>query len=207
VGVVADFSYRGLREESEQAYFSIFEGDGGGGSFYVRMRGTPEAEFQSVRKIVHDADPALPIAYFWTVEEQVNRSLITERLLATLSGGFGVLAVLLSLVGLYGVMSFVVTQRPREIGIRLAIGATRGSTIWLVLRDALLMIIAGTVMALSCVWGLGRLVAAQLFGVTATDPNAIGGATLILVSAALGAALIPAYRAATVNPTVALRFD
>jgi putative ABC transport system permease protein len=115
--------------------------------------------------------------------------------------------VLLSLVGLYGVMSFVVTQRTREIGIRLAIGATRGSAIWLVLRDALVMIIAGTVMALPCVWGLGRLVAAQLFGVTATDPNAIGGATLILVSAALGAALIPAYRAATVNPTVALRFD
>ncbi|HEY1948520.1 MAG TPA: FtsX-like permease family protein [Bryobacteraceae bacterium] len=214
IGVATDFSYRGLREESEQAYFSIFEGsrsgfDGSpsGGSFYVRIKGTPEAAFASIRKIVHDADPALPITYLRTVREQVNRSLNTERLLAALSGSFGALALLLSLVGLYGVMSFVVTQRTREIGIRLAIGATRASAIWLVLRDALVMIIAGTVIALPCVWALGRLVESQLFDVKPTDPSAIAGATLLLTSAALGAALIPAYRAATVNPTEALRFE
>ena len=208
IGVVADFSYRGLREESEQAYFSIFEGDdAGGGNFYVRVRGTPERAFQSIRTIVHNADPALPITYFRTLDEQVNRSLNTERMLATLSGGFGTLALLLSLVGLYGVMSYVVTQRTREIGIRLALGATRGSAIWLVLRDALVMITAGTAIALPCVGALGRLVESQLFGVKPTDPIAIAAATLLLTSAALGAALIPAYRASTVNPTDALRFD
>jgi predicted permease len=207
VGVVADFSYRDLREESEQAYFPIFEGDRSGGAFYVKVRGTPEGAFQSIRTIVHNADPALPITYFRTLEEQVNRSLNTERMLAALSGSFGTLALLLSLVGLYGVMSFVVTQRTREIGIRLALGATRGSAIWLVLRDALVMIAVGTAIALPCVAALGRLVESQLFGVKPTDPLSIAAATLLLTSAALGAALIPAYRASTVNPTDALRFD
>ena len=104
------------------------------------------------------------------MDEQVNRSLNTERMLATLSGSFGTLALLLSLVGLYGVMSFVVTQRTREIGIRLALGPRRALTIWLVLRDALAMITAGTAIALPCVWALGRLVESQLFGVKPTDP-------------------------------------
>jgi len=208
VGVVADFSYRGLREESEQAYFAIFEGDDdAGSSFYVRVRGTPESAFQSIRTIIRHADPALPMTYFRTLDEQVNRSLNTERMLATLSGSFGTLALLLSLVGLYGVMSFVVTQRTREIGIRLALGATKGSAIWLVLRDALVMITAGTAIALPCAWALGRLVESQLFGVTPTDPVAIAAATFLLTSAALGAALIPACRASAVNPIDALRFD
>jgi predicted permease len=207
VGVVADFSYRGLREDSEQAYFPIFEGERSGGAFYVKVRGTPEAAFQSIRTIIHKADPALPITYFRTLEEQVNRSLNTERMLAALSASFGTLALLLSLVGLYGVMSFVVTQRTREIGIRLALGATRSGTVWLVVRDALVMIAAGIAIALPCVWALGRLVESQLYDVKPTDPAVIATATLILCSAALGAALIPARRASVVNPTEALRFE
>src|SRR5262245_61607527 len=207
VGVVADFSYRGLREESEQAYFPIFEGERSGGTFYVKVRGTPEVAFQSIRTIVHNADPALPITYFRTLDEQVNRSLSTERMLAALAGSFGTLALLLSLVGLYGVMSFVVTQRTREIGIRLALGATRRSAIWLVLRDALVMIAAGTALAVPCVWALGRLVELQLYDVKPTDPGTILAATLVLCSTALGAAVIPARRASAVNPTDALRFE
>ena len=207
VGVVSDFNYRGFREDPEQAYFPIFEGDDAGGNFYVKVRGTSEAAFQSIRTIIHNADPALPITYFRTLEEQVNRSLSTERMLAALSGSFGTLALLLSLVGLYGVMSFVVTQRTREIGIRLALGATRSATMWLVLRDALVMIAAGIAIALPCVWALGRLVESQLYDVKPTDPAMIATATLILCSAALAAALIPARRASAVNPTEALRFE
>jgi predicted permease len=204
VGVVADFSYRGLREESEQAYFPMLDAEDGG-HFYVRVRGTSEQAAQSIRAVVHDADPALPITYFRTVNEQVNRSLNTERMLAVLSGSFGGLALLLSLVGLYGVMSFVVTERRHEIGIRIALGARRRSTVWLVLRDALIMIAAGTAVAMPCIGVLGRLVESQLFGVTATDPIMIAGATLLLAVAALGAALVPAYGASTVNPIDALR--
>jgi predicted permease len=207
VGVVADFSYRGLREESEQAYFPIFEGGDSGGAFYVRVRGTPEDALQSIRTIVRRADPALPISYFRTLDEQVDRSLNAERMLATLSSGFGALALLLSLVGLYGVMSFVVTQRTREIGIRLALGATERSAIWLILRDALVMITLGAAVALLAVSALGRLLESQLFGVKPLDPLAIAAATLLLTAAALGAALIPAYRAARLNPVAALRFD
>jgi ABC-type antimicrobial peptide transport system permease subunit len=144
---------------------------------------------------------------FRTLNEQVNRSLNTERMLATLLSGFGTLALLLSLVGLYGVMSYVVTQRTREIGIRLALGATEGSAMWLVLRDALVMIAAGAAIALPCAGALGRLVESQLFGVRPTDPLAIAAATVLLTTTALGAALIPAYRASTVNPVDALRFD
>jgi ABC-type antimicrobial peptide transport system permease subunit len=128
-------------------------------------------------------------------------------MLAVLSGTFSTLALLLSLVGLYGVMSFVMTQRTREIGIRMALGATGPAAIWLVLRDALRMIAAGVTVALPCAAALGRLVESQLFGVRATDPLAIAIATLLLITAALGAALIPAYRASAVNPVDALRFD
>jgi len=207
IGVAADFSYRGIREESEHAYFPIFEEGDTGGSFYVRVRGTPESASQSIRAIVQQADRAMPITYFRTLEEQVNRSLNTERLLATLLGGFGMLALLLSLVGLYGVMSFAVTQRTREVGIRMALGATRGGAIWLVLRDAIVMIGAGVAIALPSAGVLGRLVESQLFGVKPTDPLAIATATLLLTLTALGAALIPAYRVSAVNPADALRLD
>ena len=207
VGVVADFSYRNLREDSEQAFFPIFEGDDFAGTFYVKVRGTAEQAFQSIRQIVRDADSQLPILSFRTLDDQINRSLNTERMLAALSGAFGALALLLSLIGLYGVMSFVVTRRTREIGIRLALGATGGSAIRLVLRDAVAMIAAGMAIALPCVAVLGKLVQSQLFGVTATDPATVAAAVLVLAAGALVAAFIPAWRASNVSPTDALRLE
>jgi predicted permease len=206
IGVVQNISYRNMREQWEQAYYPI-GAELSGSNFYVRFRGAPDSAFRSIRAILREADPTLPITYFRTLDEQIDRSLNTERMLSALSSSFGALALLLSLVGLYGVMSFVVTQRTREIGIRLALGATRFSTIWLVLRDALVMIGLGTAIALPCVWALGRLVESQLYDVKPTDPVTILAATLVLCSTALVAALIPAHRASTVNPTDALRFE
>jgi predicted permease len=206
VGVVENISYRSIRERWEQAYFPI-GAQYSGSTFYVRFRGTPESGAAAIREIIRNVDPALPIYSFRTLDEQVNRSLNTERMLASLSSSFGTLALLLSIIGLYGVMSFVVTQRTREIGIRLALGATRLSTIWLVLGDALVMIAAGTAIALPCVWALGRLVESQLYDVKPTDPVTMVAAALVLCSTALAAALIPARRASAVNPTDALRFE
>ncbi|HEY2015977.1 MAG TPA: ABC transporter permease [Bryobacteraceae bacterium] len=207
VGVVADMSYRGLRDHSEQIFFPIFEGEDAGATFYIKVRGAPEQAIPSIRRLVRQDDPRLPILWFRTLDDQVNRSLNTERMLAALSGSFGALALLLSLVGLYGVMSFVVTRRTREIGVRLALGATRASALRLVLRDAVTMIAAGVALALPCVAALARLVQSQLFGVTATDPATIAAAAMVLAAAALAAAFIPAWRASNVSPTDALRLE
>jgi predicted permease len=205
VGVVANISYRGVREEWEQAYFPIVNPEGG--NFYVRVQGSSEAAFQSIRGILRNADPALPMTYFRTLDEQVRRSLSTERMLAALSASFGALALLLALVGLYGVMSFGVTQRTREIGLRMALGANRSTTVWLVLRDALVMIGVGVAIGLPCLWALGRFVESQLYQVKPTDPATVATATLVLCVAAVASALIPAHRASMLDPTEALRCE
>jgi len=204
VGVVADMSYRGVRDNSEQVFFPLFEHDDTAATFYIKVRGAPEQAIPSIRRLVRDDDPRLPILWFRTLDDQVNRSLTTERMLAALSGAFGALALVLSLIGLYGVMSFVVTCRTREIGIRLALGATGGSAIRLVLRDAVVMIAVGMAIAIPCVAALGKLVQSQLYGVTATDPATIAAAALVLAAGALVAAFIPAWRASNVSPTDAL---
>jgi len=207
VGVVADMSYRGLRDHTEQVFFPLFEHDDSGAAFYIKVRGAPEQAIPTIRSLVRQDDPHLPILWFRTLDDQVNRSLTTERMLAALSVSFGALALLLSLIGLYGVMSFVVTRRTREIGIRLALGATNASTIGLVLRDAVIMIAAGMAIAIPSAAALGKLVQSQLFGVTATDPATIATAALVLATGALIAAFIPAWRASNVSPTDALRLD
>jgi len=206
VGVVENISYTNVREQSEQAYFPIGT-ELSGSNFYLRFRGTPESAFRSIRAILHNADPTLPISYFRTLDEQIDRSLNTERMLAALSSSFGTLALLLTLVGLYGVMSFVVTQRTREIGIRLALGASRWSAIWLVLGDASAMILTGIGIGLLFVWVLGRLVESQLYGVKSSDSAVISITVLILCLTGLGAALIPAHRASGISPTDALRVE
>ena len=157
--------------------------------------------------MVRNTDPQLPVVSFRTLDEQVNRSLNNERMLAALSAAFAAIALLLSLIGLYGVMSFVVARRTREIGIRVALGATAGSAIRLILSDAVAMIAAGVAIALSCIAALGKLVQSQLFGVTPTDPATVAAAALILAAGSLAAAFIPAWRASNVSPTEALRLE
>lgn len=206
VGVVRDFTYGNLRQQSAQAFLPGVP-PFGAGWFYLRVRGKPEAAFASVRTAVAEVDPTLPVLSLRTLDDQVSRSLTTERMLATLSSGFGAIALLLSVVGLYGLMSFVVTQRTREIGIRAALGATRAGAVWLIGREALIMIGASTAIALACAWPLGRLIEAQLFGVHAVDGTTLAVASTVLMIVALGAAMLPAWRAASVSPTEALRFE
>ena len=207
IGVVADFSYRGIREETEQAFFPFLDIPWSGATFYVRTHGRPESAFAAIRSTVASVDPALPIRSLRTIQNQIDRSLNTERMMASLLTGFGAIALLLSVIGLYGVMSFVVTRRTREIGVRLALGATRAAAVWLVVRDALIMIASGTAIALLAGMGLGRVISGQLFGVQPIDPPTMVLATLLLAFVALAAAMVPAWRASSVSPTEALHAE
>lgn len=138
-------------------------------------------------------------------DEQVDASLQSERMMATLSSAFGIVALLLAVVGLYGIMSFVVTQRTPEIGVRMALGASRATALWLIVRDAVVMIAAGTILALPAAWLSRRLVESQLFGVGAFDVPTIAMAAVLLALVGLAGAMVPAWRAASISPTEALR--
>ncbi len=207
VGVVQTFSYRaaGLREPEEQLYFPFFEGAARGGSFFIRSRVESGAAMAAIRSTVGRLDPALPFTLLRTVDDQLDRALQNERLLAALAVAFAALALLLAAVGLYGVTSFVVAGRTREIGIRMALGATRSGAWWMVVRDTSRLVLLGIAVALPCAWGLGRLVESQLFGVTALDARTIVGGALVVALAALVAAAVPARRASNLNPVQALR--
>jgi len=207
IGVVRDIGFRSLRDaETEKVYFNFWDRDSGDGTFYLRLRGGGDAAFAAIRTAVAQVDPALPVS-LTTLDEQIERSLMTERMLAALSTGFAVMALLLSAIGLYGVMSFVVTQRTQEIGVRLALGATRPAAVWLILRDALIMVGAGIAIALPSAWALRRLVEAELFGVRAFDGPTVVLAMAVLAVVTLGGVMVPAWRAASLSPTDALRLE
>jgi putative ABC transport system permease protein len=211
VGMVRDFSFRSLRDDPEPEHvFFPFAAAGplaGNGTLYVKVRGDAEAALASIRAAVADVDPRLPLIRLTTLDGRIERSLRSERMLATLSSGFGAIALLLCVVGLYGVMSFVVTRRTQEIGVRLALGATRPAAVWLVIRDALFMIAAGTAIGLPSAWALRRVIEEQLFGVRAFDTPTVTVACCLLALVAVGAAMLPAWRAATVSPMEALRAE
>jgi len=207
VGVVKTFSYRGLRETEDQAFFPLFEAPFAGGGFWVRTRTSSQSAFASIRAVVRQLDPALPITGLRTLDDQLDRTLVNERLLAMLASAFALLAVLLAVVGLYGVTSFVVSRRTREIGIRVALGASRGSAVWLILREAVAMVTAGVALALPVVWGLGRLIENQLFDVHPMDGPTIAAAAVLVTLVALAASALPARRATAITPMEALRYE
>jgi predicted permease len=205
VGVVRDVSRRTLRDRDiEQVFYCYWDNQSDNGSFYVTARASPESASAAVRKAIASTEPGLPILSLTTFDEQVRRSLRTERALATLSTGFGVIALIMCVVGIYGVMAFVATQRTQEIGVRMALGATRLGALWIVIRDALLMIGAGGAIALPVAVMLRRMVEGELFGVGALDGPTIATAGSGLAAAALGAAALPAWRAAIVPPMLAI---
>jgi ABC-type antimicrobial peptide transport system permease subunit len=142
-----------------------------------------------------------------TLERQMEHSLVTERLVALLSTGFGFLATLLAAVGLYGVMAFAVARRTREIGIRLAIGATGKDVLWLVLSEVLLLLGIGIAIALPSAWALTQTVRSRLYGVQPSDPVSIVAAVLAISAVAVLAGFLPAHRATRVDPVCALRYE
>src|SRR4030095_14926627 len=205
IGVVKDIGFRDLRDtERDKVYFHFWDRDSDGGTFYVKVRGGGDSAFAAIRAAVAQVAPALPVT-LTSLEDQIERSLRNERMLAALSSGFAVMALLLSAIGLYGVMSFVVTRRTQEIGVRLALGATRPAAVWLVIRDALFMIAAGTAIGLPSAWALRRVIEGQLFGVHSFDAPTVTVAGCLLALVAVGAAMLPAWRGATVSPTEAVR--
>ena len=152
-------------------------------------------------------DPNLPVFQMKTIETQMEESLITERLVATLSTGFGILATALAAIGLYGVMAFLVAQRTREIGVRMALGAATGDVIWLVMKDVVVLAGIGIAIGLSASWALTRMVKSQLYGIQPNDLISIIAATVGIAAVALLSGYIPARRATRIDPMRALRWE
>ena len=207
VGVVRMFSYRGIRENEDQVFFPIFEGPLTGARFWIRTRTTATAAFASVRAAVRAIDPTLPTGRMRTVDAQLDESLANERLLASLAAAFAAVAILLAIVGVYGVTSFVASTRTREIGIRIALGASRRAAVWLIVRETAIMLACGVAVAVPIVWSSGRLIESQLFGVHATDWRTLAGAAALVAAVALTASALPARRATAISPISALRVE
>ncbi len=209
VGVVRNSKYTDVRDQTQRQVFFAFYEEPGPASFTVYARTTRPADavFATIRQTVASLDPNIPIHGTRTLETQVGLSLSRERLVATMTVAFGSLATLLAVIGLYGVMSYTVSRRTREIGVRVALGATSGRIGWLIIREVLAIAAIGVALALPAAWWLGRYVGTQLYGVQPGDPLAIGAAIALLLTVALAAGLIPSNRAARLNPTMALRQD
>jgi predicted permease len=209
IGVVKDIKYTNLRDEIPiQAYVPYMNSPYlGGMTIYVRTVGEPNQLMSSVRAKVREMDANLPIYAMRTMEEQISNSLSTERMIASLSTVFGFVATVLAIIGLYGVMSYSVAQRTREIGIRVALGAEQGKVIWMVMRDVLLLIAIGVAVGVPGALALTRVVKSQLYGLQAHDPWTLGLATGLLAMVACAAGYIPALRASRVDPMKALRYE
>jgi predicted permease len=208
VGVVNDIDYQDLRQkESRQVYLCALQGYNFGGTIYLRTKSDPRTVFASARGVVHDLDPKAPVLNMKTVEDQLEASLVTERMIASLSTVFTVLAVALAVLGLYGVMAYMVTQRAREIGIRVALGAVFGSVVWLVMREVVLLTVTGVAVAVPLAAALSRFIASELYGIKPTDPISIATAALLLSFIAMLAGYVPAHRAASADPLRVLRYE
>jgi predicted permease len=209
VGVARDTKYESMRDEVPlEVYRPYHQMNFVIGMYaYVRTARPPEQAFSSIRRVVNNLDPNIPVFQMKTIETQMQDSLITERLVATLSSFFGILATLLAAIGLYGVMAFLVAQRTREIGVRIALGAASRDVVWLVMKEVVVLTGIGIAIALAGAWALTRTVKSQLYGIEPHDPLTIAGAILAIAIVALLAGYVPARRATLVDPIRALRWE
>ncbi len=208
VGVVKDAKYMRLREMPyPAAYYPYTQINGYYNDFEVRYSGDPAAIISEVRRAVGEVDRSLPITYENTLAQQVDQSIASETLTARLSAFFGLLAVFLACIGIYGLMSYAVTRRTNEIGIRMALGAGRSTVLWMVLRESLILVGLGLVIGLPVALAADRLVSKMLFGLKPTDPISVLAAVVLMLAVAMLAGYVPARRASRVDPMVALRYE
>jgi predicted permease len=209
IGVVKDARYTSLRFPPTPAIFQSLWQFSQYPPFVlqVQVRGDPQAMVGSVRRRIQGIDPGLVVYNVRTMTEQINGTLHLERTFATLCALFGALALALCCVGLYGVTSYFVTRRTKEIGIRTALGASRGEVVWLFLREALMLVGVGAIIGAPTALICMRLFRSLLFGLTPSDPGSLLIALLMLTGVAAVACLLPARRAARVDPMVVLRYE
>ena len=208
IGLVRDARVSSVQEAPvPMAYYFLPQMMAPAEAMEVRTAADPRWSVEEVRKVVTDVDPNLPIRSVTTLSDQVNENVTQERLVAFLTFVFGGLALGLACFGLYGVMSYAVSRRTPELGIRMALGASRHQVLWNVLLESLGLVGLGLALGVPSVLAASKLLSGLLFGLTASDPLTISGAVVILVGVAGIAASIPAFRAARVDPLVALRYE
>ena len=208
IGVVKDVKFGSLQEDQQTLdYYPVAQQMRYLNDFEVRYSGDFGAIASAVRHAIHEVDRNLPISNVTTLEEQVGRSITNQRLVAQLSTFFGLLAVFLSCIGIYGLMSYVVTRRTNEIGIRMALGAERSHVRWMVMREILLLVALGIAIGVPAALAGNRLISNMLFGVRPADPASLLAAVGALLVVAAIAGYLPARRASLVDPMVALRCE
>ena len=209
VGVVGDTCYSNLKEESQAVHFDLYNQhqEMGGATYTIRTQMPPEAITPSLRAAVQKIDRDLPLMDIRTQQQQIDATTQQERVFASLTAGFGLLALALACVGIYGIMAYTVSQRTNEIGIRLALGAERRQVRGMVLREAGWLASFGVVAGLAVALALAQLVKSMLYGLKPADPTSFAGAGCLLLGVALIAAWIPAMRASRVEPMEALRHE
>ena len=209
IGVVKDAKYESLGESPEPGAYYLYSQilhqfyyD-----FEVRYSGDPRPIIAEVRSAAASVDPNLPVVYQSTLAEQVGRSVASQSLTARLSAFFGLLAVFLASIGIYGLTSYGVARRTNEIGIRVALGAPRARVFWIILRDVLLFASTGLALGVPIALAAGQLVSSLLFGIKPADPATMVVAATLLVVLTVAAGYLPARRATRVDPMVALRYE
>jgi predicted permease len=209
VGICADTRYASLRDQPPPQFFMPYVQQKGvdGMTYQLRTRLAPGVLLTSLRQAVQSVDRDLPMVDVRTQREQIDATMQIERAFAALTAGFGVLALALACVGIYGIMAYSVANRRNEIGIRLALGAQPGQVRGMILRESTWLAVAGIVVGVAAAMLLTRLVKSMLYGIGPYDPITLSAGVLVLLTVALAASWIPARRAAGVEPMEALRHE